>query len=236
LIWSGIEYNGKHSYRDFGLTLESRKIGNPSKNKILESVPFSNTQYDFSSLYGDQEYLERELTYVFNITGEMGRNHFYVRETDILHWLMPPSKKIKLKDDKLPGFYFMAEVMENPDDEDYFVGGKITITFTAYPFKIADHEEGHDRWDDFNFLWDVSQTTAFTVSGRVDTILHNPGAKHARPNIQASANMQIMKEGVTYQVKKGESSSFDFVLKPGPNQLRIIGNGTISFHYRKEMI
>src|SRR5690606_11203503 len=63
----GITFGEKHSYIDFGLTVAERSIGNPRKIKIKERVPFSNQVYDFSGIYGDQEYEERPLTYVFNV-------------------------------------------------------------------------------------------------------------------------------------------------------------------------
>ena len=66
-MYTGIEFNGKHSLGDFGLTVSNREIGYPSKIKRQERVPFSNTVYDFSNLYGGQEYEERSITYTLNL-------------------------------------------------------------------------------------------------------------------------------------------------------------------------
>lgn len=236
-MFTGFEFNGQHSYRDFGLTLESRKIGNPSKVKVTERIPYSNIEYDFSKIYGGQEYTEREINYVLNINGRGAKANFYLIETEINQWLFVPSKKMILKDDMIPGFYFLAEVVTNPDDEYLFnLGGKLSITFTAYPFKIANLEEGNDIWDTFNFLLDYAQTTQFNVAGSMDITLYNPSATTVKPVIHSSTSMKIIKNGVTYNVISGTSSSDDFMLNIGENKLKIVGTGSISFHFRKEMI
>ena len=63
----GIIKNNKHSYNDFGLKILSKNISNPKKRKIKETVPFMNGAYDFSLLYGEQTYDERELRYTFSL-------------------------------------------------------------------------------------------------------------------------------------------------------------------------
>src|SRR5690625_5868753 len=64
----GIRFNGKHSHKDMGVTLGiERDIGYPEKEKIKVKVPFSNIEYDFSEIYGEQTYTERLLTYTLNI-------------------------------------------------------------------------------------------------------------------------------------------------------------------------
>ena len=61
----GITFNGKHSYKDFGLLVKERNIDNPSKIKTKERIPYSNQIFDFSKIYGVQEYEERSISYVF---------------------------------------------------------------------------------------------------------------------------------------------------------------------------
>ncbi|MEN0666905.1 distal tail protein Dit [Caldifermentibacillus hisashii] len=231
----GITFNGKHSYRDFYLTLAERSIGNPKKIKVKERVPFSNKTYDFSGIYGEQEYEERQLTYVFNVK-DYQKINLENKKTEVTNWLMQPNKKERLLDDYIPGYYFMAEVEENIDFDEMRFNGKLTINFTAYPFRIAKLQEGNDIWDEFNFLLDCAQQTEFNVSGSLNISLYNPGVKVSYPLIKATAQMDITKNGVVYGVPIGESQSYDFALSPGKNALKITGNGTISFHFRKELI
>src|SRR5690606_37075075 len=172
----GITFGGKHSYTDFGLTVADRLIGNPRKIKIKERVPFSNHVYDFSGIYGDQEYEERPITYVFNVK-DYKKINLENKKTEVINWLMGPNQKVKLLDDYIPGYYFLAEVEDNIDFDELRFHGRLTVNFTAYPFRIAERDEGHDIWDEFNFLLDYSQETDFNVSGSMDVVLFNPGIK-----------------------------------------------------------
>lgn len=235
-MFSGITFDGKHSYKDFGLTISHRNIGYPSKIKRQERVPYSNEIYDFSGIYGDQEYEERLLTYMFNNVNTQGNDKFLIKATEYLNWLMKPSTKVKLTDDRLPGYYFLAEVVNAPSYEYIAILGEMTIQFTAYPFKISELEEGHDIWDEFNFLLDYAQTTEIEVAGSKEITLYNPGVTMVRPRIVASSEMTITKGNTIFNVPTGESESFDFVLSKGENKMTVSGNGKISFHFRKELI
>lgn len=235
-MFTGIEFNGKHSYKDFGLTISEFNIGNPSKIKIQERVPFSNTVYDFSELYGEQEYEERELSYTFNIGYREKAKSFFFYESEVNRWLMTPNKKVILKDDKIPGYYFLAEAVTGPSNEFKFVGGSLTVTFIAYPFKIAILPEGNDLWDSFNFILDYAQSTTYLVGGVLKVILVNPGVKTVYPKINATSTMQITKGNKNYSLQAGTTQSYDFTLEPGENKIEISGTGTISFEFYKELI
>lgn len=235
-MFYGIEFDGKHSYKDFGLTISNQNIGNPSKVKIQESIPFSNVKYDFSEIYGEQGYDERTLSYTFNVAYREKAPDFYIYQTELLRWLMTPNRKTVLKDDRIPGYYFMAEVVTGPENEFKFVGGSLTVNFTAYPFKIAELREGNDIWDTFNFLLDYAQDTSFNVVGSVETILYNAGVKKVYPKMIASSEMQIVLDNRTYKIPSGTTESYDFSLVPGENKIKILGTGSISFEFYKELI
>lgn len=231
----GIRFNGKHSYKDFGLRVIDKVIGNPSKVKSKERVPFSNQIYDFSGIYGGQEYEERPITYIFNVK-DYNKVNMAVKKIDVLNWLMQPNEKIQLIDDYIPGYYFLAEIEEAPDFDELRFRGVLTVTFTAYPFKIGELEEGNDIWDAFNFLLDYAQDTGFDVNGSKDITLYNNGASAVKPVIRASGPMEIIKGSTTFSVPSGESESYDLMLTGLENKMTIKGNGTISFHFRKELI
>lgn len=236
MTFTGIESNGKHSYKDFGLYISERNIGYPSKIKIQERIPYSNEVFDFSGIYGGQEYEERTLEYTFEIAyGEKAKS-YYMYETQVINWLMNINKKTPFKDDLIPGYYFLAEAVEGPGSDFKWIGGSLSVSFTAYPFKIGELYEGNDIWDTFNFLLDYAQITDFTVNGSKEVTLFNPGASVVKPTIKASNEMQIKKNGITYNIPAGTSESYDFVLYYLENKLTITGNGTIQFLFRKELL
>lgn len=235
----GIKYNGKHSYDDFGLTLAPGKhIGIPNKEKIKIKVPFSNVEYDFSEIYGSQTYTPRPLTYLFNIfdKNNFNKQKMNMMKIEFINFLMNSNGKQKLYDDAIPGYYFLAEVEGNSSFNEDKKTGILTVNFTAYPFMIAEHPEGHDIWDDINFDLDVLQPVEFSVNGSLTINLQNVGVPDLNPTIKSTSEMIINIRNKTFNVPSGESQSSDFILKSGENEMTIIGNGTISFLFYKELI
>ncbi|WP_440896235.1 phage tail protein [Amphibacillus sp. Q70] len=235
----GFRFLGLHTYDDFGVTLAPGKsIGFPDKNKIKVQVPFSNTEYDFSELYGEETYTSRTLTYSLNVFNNVlwSKDSMNVKKTKIINWLMSSRGKQKLYDDAFPGYYFLAEVEGQSSFQENYRDGILTVTFTAYPFMISELQEGHDMWDEFNFELDVAQQVDFNVTGSLNVVLHNIGTPSLTPKIKASSPMTIKMDDKTYNVPTGESKSENFVLNAGKNDLIITGNGSISFEFYKELI
>src|SRR5699024_6121661 len=134
-MFSGIEFNNKHSYKDMNLTIAKREIGNPSKIKRLDRVAFSNQIYDFSELYGMQEYEERSLKYKFNVGFRSYFERLYIFVSVVINLLMGVNAKVILKDDFIPVYYFLAEVVNVPTNDHLFAGGTLEVEFPAYPLK-----------------------------------------------------------------------------------------------------
>lgn len=229
----GITKGNKHSYNDFGVTIKSKKIGNPKKNKIKESVPFMHGSYDFSLLYGEQSYSERELKYVFNIISTT-KQSLNLKKIRLQNWLLEGGQQ-KIYDDTIPGYYFLAECTDTDFSENGNIG-ELTATFTAYPFKICEKEEGNLLWDEFNFELDILQDNKFEVNGTKNVTLYNVGAKESIPMIICSNDMDIIKNGTTYKLKAGQSKDYRFSLDIGENKLTINGTGTIEVKFIKELI
>lgn len=235
----GFKFNGRHTFDDFGITVSSKNVGYPDKKKIKVAIPFSNVEYDFSELYGDQTYTERPITFVLNVIDKHVLNdtqRVNTLETSLVNWLMNSNGKQRLYDDATPGYYYLAEVEGGLDFDELWNHGTLTVEFTAYPFMIAELEEGNDIWDTFNFELDVAQVTEFKANGTLDVILYNVGTPGLNPKITTSAPMEIVKDNITYNLPSGTSQSDDFKLSSGENKLTIKGNGTIKFTFFKELI
>ncbi|MCX81740.1 phage tail protein [Listeria monocytogenes] len=232
----GIEFLGKHSFRDYGLVCKEKNIGFPTKNKIKEEVPFSNRVYDFSDIYGSQTYSERTLTYTFFVYDELASSieAMTAKKIEAVNWLSN-SLQEKLYDDDIEGYYFLAEATSIDFPEQSIVG-QLKVTFTAYPFKIRDIEEGSDIWDTFNFTSDYAQSTTFFVSGMTEVELYNPGITEAAVKVEAGANMTITKDNNTFKVPAGASESDEFYFTPGINKFSIAGYGKITFHFNREVL
>jgi hypothetical protein len=163
---NGITFLGKHSYKDFGITMApSREIGIPNKKKAKVSLPFSNVVYDYSSIFGSQTYEERTVKYTFNIAGReiKTKDEMNWAKTVLINWLMNSNGKQPLWDDNYRNYYFLAEVEGGANFTENWTYGFLEVTFTAYPFMIASYKEGDDVWDTFNFLFDMNQSTKFDM-------------------------------------------------------------------------
>lgn len=158
----GIKIDEIDLFKEYRINVESRSIGNPDKNKILEEIPFSNKLLDFSELYGEQTYTERPISYVLNLIGtQPTRESAYYLQTIMTNLLME-KQQFKLYDDIFPGYYFLAEVREGTAFEPIVYVGKLQVNMTAYPYKIKEAREGSPYWDDYSEL-DYYQESSFKL-------------------------------------------------------------------------
>lgn len=234
----GISFNNHHS-TDFGLDiLDDKQITYPSKIKTLQRIPHSNSVYDFSQIYGTQNYSERTFTVTFNVIDRSmwSKESMYIQWTKILAWLMEPSQKIPLHDDIMNDYYYLAEVQKEPSFDELRHRGKLTVEFQCYPFRIHELQEGNDVWDTFNFELDIAQLVKYEVNGSKQIVLYNLGMTDLAPVIVASSQMTIQLKGNTYKVNVGECVATGFYLVPGLNEITVIGSGTIEFKFHKEVI
>ncbi|WP_339360379.1 phage tail protein [Tetragenococcus halophilus] len=235
---NGITFGGLHSYRDLGLTLKEKEIGQPEKEKALVKVPFSDIEYDFSELYGDQNMSTRNLSYTFNVYD--AKNHTKEQmnrlKTRAINHFMTQSRMVELYDDAYPNWHFLAEVRSEPSFSESNALGELTVEFEAYKFMLSNELEGNDIWDIFDFDFDIAQETSVTIDGFRQVFLINNSSTVVSPDIKASSDFVIDFNGVTYLVDKGWSSDPDFRLTSKINILNVTGNGTIEFNWRKEMI
>lgn len=126
----------KASYTDFGASVATRKIKMPPKKSIKETVPFSNRTYDFSAINGETFWEERELEYVFEITAD-DPEQLEELKRKFSAWVMGVREQ-ELHDPHIPDYHFLAtyDKMELEDDEG-LDKTTLTVTFTAYPYMIA---------------------------------------------------------------------------------------------------
>ncbi|MDN6291073.1 MAG: phage tail protein, partial [Tetragenococcus koreensis] len=212
--------------------------GNPEKEKALVKVPFSDVEYDFSKLYGDQNMSTRTLSYTFHVFDRRVNTPEQVNhlKTRAVNHFMQTNKMIELYDDAYPNWHFLAEVRDAPSFNEDSIIGELTIEFEAYKFMIGNEIEGNDIWDIFDFDFDVAQTTKVNIDTFRQVFLINSSPTVVSPTVKASSDFVIDFNGVTYLVDKGWSSDPDFRLTSKINILNVTGNGTIEFNWRKEMI
>ena len=229
----GITKDNLHSFKDFGVTIKSKKIGIASKNKITKTIPFMNGSYDFSLLYGNQVYDDRQLEYVFNLHST-DKVRLGIARNQLVDWLSSGQRQ-PLIDDEFPSYYFNAECTGISESQSGNFA-EITATFIADPFMYGANYEGHDIWDIFNFEEDYAQQTSFTITNPTDTTIYNPSAISIAPTVICTSDMKVQMNDTTYSFVAGTTKDYRFKLAKGENHMTITGQGDIEFKFRKEVL
>lgn len=126
----------KASFDDFSASVAARVIGTPPKKTIKETVPFSNTTYDFSKINGELYWEERPLEYIFELTAHTPEELEELKAA-FAAWVMAVMNE-QLFDPFIPDYHFLATYDEmNFEDDEGMDKTTATVTFTAYPYKIA---------------------------------------------------------------------------------------------------
>ena len=231
---SGFTFNNKHN-RDVGVVMHSKSIQPPSKKKIKESVPFMNGSYDFSTVgsNGEINYDDREITVVLGLPAD-SKEKLTILYSKVLGWLMDSDKcRLTFDDDKM--YYYMVEVEKTSTFEQVMEFGRLTVTFTAEPFKSSINYVVDDIWDIFNFEEDVIQDLHFDVENYKPISIFNSGRIIA-PTINCSTTMALTINGITYTLDSGDNTFYDLKLQNGFTNIYIYGSGHIKFLFRKQVL
>lgn len=158
----GLIVDGVNIREKWGIKVKDRKYIKPNKKKMLEYLPHTSEVSDFSEIYGGTPYEERTIQYTLNLIGSKpSRVAAEFLDTEFTNFIMQ-KKQFKLIDELFKDYYFLAEVREGTDFSPLFHLGELTVTFTAYPFRIKIAKEGSPFWDDYSIL-DYYQKTSFEV-------------------------------------------------------------------------
>lgn len=233
-ITEQITFGGFNS-KDRDMYLVSRTAPTPAKNQIIESVAFMNGVHDFSRILGEDTYQNRPLTYVFHVF-EKDRDYRKHDQTVIENELMKPGI-MEIHDTYDPNYYYKGKCVSVSTDDDHQYGRLIiTIEFDCYPFKISKLPEGNDIWDIFNFELDYAQDMEYEVNGSRTITLYNVGVPSVVPEITVSGEVTVSNGQRQATINNSTFKNIGFRLMPGKNQLTLSGQGTVSFHFYKELI
>lgn len=134
---------GKASFDDFGASVATRDIKMPKKKSIKETVPFSNRTYDFSAINGEIYWEERPLVYVFEMTADTP-DELEDQKSRFASWVANVREQ-ELHDPIIFGRHFIATYDDmTAEDDEGLDKTTVTVTFTAYPYTVADFPKVYD--------------------------------------------------------------------------------------------
>lgn len=169
----------KASFDDFGASVAKRARKKPKKKSIKETVPFSNITHDFTAINGEIYWEEGEHEYIFEMVAPSAER-LEEMKTAFENWVMNIIKE-ELHDPLIPDYHFIVtyEDMSYEDDEN-MEKTTVSVVFSAYPYKIANHEKSFEfkvpnYMKHFYVQNDSSHrvTPRFTVSDGAELVVTN---------------------------------------------------------------
>lgn len=209
------------SYDTFGASVAERKIHPPKKKTIKETVPFSNKTHDFSAIDGEVYWEDRTLEYVFEILAD-SPEELEEKKTAFFSWIMNVNNE-KLYDPFTKGYYYLATYDDCDIDDSEIEKSTITVTFTAYPYKIADK---------------ATVTTQSITTSEKTISINNTSSHRITPTFNGSVPFNITVGGSSYAFPTGETTSETVMLEPGINTVKVkstSGSGTLTISYIEEV-
>lgn len=232
---SKIIFNGFDSSK-FGLKLLTRTAASLQEQEITDAVPGVQGTIDYSMMFGQRLFQPMTISYDFQKyvydAAERSREETLIRNAIMQFGLS------NLYDSNIPdNYYFLAKCSSSSVTNDpQYKKLTVALQFTCNPpFMICNIAEGNDEWDTFNFDYDVSQATSFTVSGTDVVPLINPGKTTLQTKMTVTGTVTVETKDISLTLGAGTYENTQVYLYPGINSVKLLGNGTISFEFYKEL-
>lgn len=231
---NGVKFGSKHSYKDWGLILESRpEISPPSPKTVYVELPGANGHLDLTeSLTGDVKFENRKITCKFTVIE--ARKRWSSLYSDILDFLHGQMMTIILDED--PDFLYKGRVQVNEWKSNKRTA-TIVIEGDVEPYKLERFGSLDDwEWDSFNFengiVRDyknliVNDSLKLNISGTRKTVV---------PTIYVTSSdgsgMDVRFNNKKYHLDDGRNMIPYISIVAGDNVIQFEGNGTVSVDYQ----
>lgn len=173
----------KASFDDYEASLATRNIGMPTKKSIKETVPFSNVTYDFSAIGGELYWEERELEYVFEIIAATPEKLEELK-TAFASWVMNVQGE-EIHDPFIPDYHFVGTFDDIEfDDEESLDKTTVSVTFKAYPYKIANLPRVFEKVypaGNINATFYIENNSSHRIFPKITFVSDNPSADNGLP-------------------------------------------------------
>lgn len=212
-----------YSYDDFEANMKERKISEPKKKIIKETVPFSNVTYDFSAMNGEIYWEERELEYVFEITA-MTPEQLEEKRIAFVTWIMNVQAEV-IQDPFILDYHFIG-TFEDISFEDEVEKTTITVRFTAYPYMIANRKK--------EYLFELPASEELSVK------VTNNSSHRITPTLNSDVRLVIQKGDKSFSLSAGKTTDDTFKLEVGVNTF-VLQNledvtGTLRIEFHEEVL
>lgn len=185
------------SYEKYEASVKERSITAPKKKSIRQTVPFSNKTYDFSKIDGELYWEEQGLKYVLEMIADSAEK-LEEKKQAFKSWVMNVFEET-IQDPFINGYHFVGTF----DDIDFADDGEkttVTVSFTAYPYMIANKE--------------TESTVKVSPNATVNGMLRNNSSHRITPTITVingdiTLKMGNASYGIPAGTTKDDSLKFD---------------------------
>ena len=206
------------SYDDFGASVRERSKKAPKKKSIKDTVPFSNTTYDFTAINGEIYWEERELEYICEITAS-SPEELEEKKMPFIKWIMNIQEE-EIHDPFIKNYHFTGTFSDIEEDDGEFEKSTIKVVFTAYPYMIANEPKEY--------------TLSMIANGSKSVTVSNESAHKITPTVISDVSVTIKTTSSTYSIPAGTTTSSSFQLEQGETELVLetteAGNVTLRFY------
>lgn len=209
----GVKYGDYHTYDEFSLILTGKNLSTPSVKQYKVKLDGADGELDLTEYFGRINYENRKLTCSFET--DLRGQEYYDMFDDLINKLQGRTMQIYLDED--PYFYLEGRLKINEFKSNEKIG-KVVIEAECKPYKFEKIETRYE----------------FVVEGTEMQIVLRNLTRKTEVEIEVITNSNIIVEykDTTYSLSNGSYIS-DFLLEEGNNILKLNGNGTISFKYRR---
>lgn len=234
----GASFDGKHSWRDFGLVIgNSDIVGIPRPKTLLVEIPGASKRLDLSeALTGQIEYEGRELNFVLGGIGPI--SSWQNRLSDFL--LSIHGKRIKVILDTDPEYYYIGRASVESFSRERAIGQiKLKVDCDPYKYEIASSAEPW-LWDGLNFesglIRDyrditVSKSKQMKIEGSHIPVVPSFVVSDLTPSF-ASARVYSTHAGNSWPLEVGTNRFADLKILPEGDTLIFYGNYTVTIDFR----
>lgn len=230
----GASFNGKHTWRDYGLVVSNANVvGVPAPRTLFVDVPGAAKMLDLSeALTGRCDFEPRTLS--FTLGGQSSARNWVARLSRFAAEVH--GKKVKVILDQEPEYFYEGRAVVKDFDR---VGtiGTIEVEVTCDPYKWEISSSGEDwLWDVFNFETGVlREYRNIEISGSF--MFDIPGSEApVAPvfNVSKSNGLRVLSidTGLDRELPVGRHRFPELVLNTDGLNMLFLGSGTLTIEVR----
>lgn len=210
----GITFGQYHSYRDFGLFLQSKEIGSPAVKVQKIAIPGADGDLDMTDYFGGAKY--ENLKHKFEFATLARRTEYLTLFSTIKNAIHGKKGRIIIDGD--PSFFYLGRCSVSGFTNDKGAG-YVTVECDCEPYKYK-----------------LAKTVVTQAIDGTETVTLTNGRKRAVPEvtIETAGSLRIVyNDNFIWDLGSGSFTLPELELLEGENIVTVTGTGTVSFTWQE---